>query len=231
MPRFISVCAISVALITPALTQTAQSAGRGDATQAKSMTADDIIKMAQAGISDDVIIAALRRNNQPFNLSTDDMIRLKRANVSNEVLRVMLDPGAAAPRAVSPPPAGAEETAKPNVTEPVAPSPPSGDTSAGGKRSKTSGGFFHGIVDAAKKGAKQGVYGPGGGGPNVMDTVGLRNILPPHYDRYQPISKQFPHVAVTVLKSPPMWGDPAKNSAGNYVNGCWTLQAVVWSDE
>jgi hypothetical protein len=60
-------------------------------------------------------------------------------------------------------------------------------------------------------------------GTNVLDTVGLRNILP-EYDPDESIAQQYPHVAITVLKSPPHWTAPPIT-----FSGCWTLSAVVWS--
>jgi hypothetical protein len=50
--------------------------------------------MVDAGLSDDVIIAKLRKDNKSFDLSPDDLIRLKNAKVSANVMRVMLDPKA-----------------------------------------------------------------------------------------------------------------------------------------
>ncbi len=46
-------------------------------------------------------------------------------------------------------------------------------------------------------------------GPKAIDKAGLRDILP-EFNPDVSTSSQFPHVAITVLKSPPMWGDPAK---------------------
>jgi hypothetical protein len=48
--------------------------------------------MVEAGLSDDLIIARIRKEYKPFDLSTDDMIRLKKAKVSDAVMKVMLDP-------------------------------------------------------------------------------------------------------------------------------------------
>jgi hypothetical protein len=67
-------------------------------------------------------------------------------------------------------------------------------------------------------------------GPKAIDAAGLRNILP-QFDPNKSTSEQFPHVAVTVLKSPPMWADLAQDvHTRKYFHGCFTLQAVVWSD-
>jgi hypothetical protein len=57
-----------------------------------SLTVDEIISLAQAGLAEDLIIARLRKENRSFDLSSADMIRLKNAKVSDNVMRVMLDP-------------------------------------------------------------------------------------------------------------------------------------------
>lgn len=59
----------------------------------------------------------------------------------------------------------------------------------------------------------------------TLEQVGLKDILP-QYDNMQPISTQFPHVALTILNSPRGW-------AGSFIkdHACWTLNAMVWSNE
>ncbi len=59
---------------------------------------------------------------------------------------------------------------------------------------------------------------------NVLEQVGLRNILP-QFDENVSLSKQFPHVAITIVKSPPLWADNTMAC-----RGCWKLKAVVWTD-
>jgi len=62
--------------------------------------------MVAAGLDDIVIVARLRKENKPFDLSPDEMIKLKKAGVSNAVMQVMLDPNAEleTPVATSPSP-------------------------------------------------------------------------------------------------------------------------------
>lgn len=52
---------------------------------------EDILKLAKAGISDDVILAFVRANGAP-RLSSDDVIELKAAGVSDKVLGALLAP-------------------------------------------------------------------------------------------------------------------------------------------
>jgi len=86
------IAAVSVASSKPPVVATPQS---------NVLTVGNILSMAQAGLSDDLILARLRKENQSMDLSTEDLISLKRANVSDRVIRVMMDPNAA----ISAPPA------------------------------------------------------------------------------------------------------------------------------
>src|ERR1700722_523866 len=74
------------------------------ASKSRPLTVDGVIAMVQAGLSDDVITARLRKEDKAFDLSADDMIRLKQAKVSDAVLKVMLDPNS---EANAPPPSSA----------------------------------------------------------------------------------------------------------------------------
>lgn len=81
--------------------------------------------------------------------------------------------------------------------------------------------------------------GPGFGLPTPrsnpsLEQVGLKNIMP-EYDDTKPLSQQFPHVAITVLRSPPNWAGTSMqgNTMGggfSLIRGCWTMTAVVWSN-
>ena len=73
----------------------------------KQLTVDDVLAMVSAGLSDNIIIAKLRKEDNSFDLSTEDLIRLKKAKVSDGVLRVMMDPKAVADPAPSAPAAPA----------------------------------------------------------------------------------------------------------------------------
>jgi hypothetical protein len=59
---------------------------------AGALTADDVIKLVKAGLSEDIVIQQIRKSGQPFDLSTDQLINLKAANVSDRILQAMLDP-------------------------------------------------------------------------------------------------------------------------------------------
>lgn len=63
---------------------------------------EDILKLAKAGISDDVILAFVRANGAP-RLSSDDVIDLKAAGVSDKVLGALLSPRSEPRREDAPP--------------------------------------------------------------------------------------------------------------------------------
>ena len=59
---------------------------------AADVTKEDIKKLSQAGISDDVIIAFIRANGPVKTLSSDDVVELKAAGASDKVLGAILNP-------------------------------------------------------------------------------------------------------------------------------------------
>jgi hypothetical protein len=58
------------------------------------MKVSDVQDMVQSGLSEDLIIAALRKQNQPFELGAVEMVQLKKAGLSDNIIKVMLDPKA-----------------------------------------------------------------------------------------------------------------------------------------
>jgi hypothetical protein len=64
------------------------------ASTAAGVTIDDILKLVQVKLADDLIISQIRKSGKPFLLSTDDMVRLKTAGTGDRVIRVMVDPKA-----------------------------------------------------------------------------------------------------------------------------------------
>src|SRR6476661_5062095 len=91
---------------------------------------DSVIQSVKAGLSENLIIKTLQRENKPANLTTADLVKLKNAGVSENIIGVMLDPAsapapaaAAAPAAAPPPPPPAPEPAPVAVSTPP-PGPP-----------------------------------------------------------------------------------------------------------
>jgi hypothetical protein len=58
------------------------------------LKASDVQEMVQSGLSEDLVIAALRKQGRPFELSAMEMVQLKKAGLSDNVIKVMLDPNA-----------------------------------------------------------------------------------------------------------------------------------------
>lgn len=79
---------------------------------------EDIIKLAKAGLSEDIILEQIRKRGQPYDLSTDQILALKAANVSDRIVAFMLDPSNREPAAA--PAASPVATAAPPSALPVA---------------------------------------------------------------------------------------------------------------
>jgi hypothetical protein len=113
------------------------SAQKASTTAAKTHTlnVDDVLSMVQAGLSDDVIIARLRKEDKPMDLSSGDMIRLKQGNVSDAVVKVMMDPKADLSPQVTqdsaPAPAQYPVTARAGAARPSGATPAAGADASG----------------------------------------------------------------------------------------------------
>jgi hypothetical protein len=71
------------------------------------LSVEDVIKLAKAGLGEDIILQQIKKKNRPFDLTTDQLIALKTANVSDRIVAFMLDPSqpeipAAAPVELAP---------------------------------------------------------------------------------------------------------------------------------
>jgi hypothetical protein len=56
---------------------------------------DDVIRMSQAGVADDAIIAYIRKYRDRFDVNADDVIALTDAHVSKDVVKFLVDEAAA----------------------------------------------------------------------------------------------------------------------------------------
>ncbi len=56
------------------------------------ITLDQVIRLSQSGLSDETIIAQIRKRPHPFNLTLDQVLQLKDAHVSNAVILAMMEP-------------------------------------------------------------------------------------------------------------------------------------------
>ena len=98
------------------------SAGGQDSTSLrKRFTNQDVIEMTKLGLSDDVIIAKIRKAYEAgtdavsFDTSVDGLKALKAANVSEPIIKVMINP--------APPPAAIVAGANPMTIDPSLPPP------------------------------------------------------------------------------------------------------------
>lgn len=103
---------------SPALA--AQGPGRA---RASGVTVEDVVKLAKAGLSEDIIVEQIKRKGQAFDLSSDQIIELKAAHVSDRVLEAMLDPAKAEAPASVPATAFARAEAPPVPSAPDAAMP------------------------------------------------------------------------------------------------------------
>jgi hypothetical protein len=55
------------------------------------MSNDDVVKLKDAGLSDDLLIAKIKSSPATFRLETEDLIALKKGNVSEAVIAAMID--------------------------------------------------------------------------------------------------------------------------------------------
>lgn len=78
---------------------------------------DSVIGSVKAGLSENLIVRTLQRENKPANLSPADLVKLKNAGVSERIIEAMLDPSTAS---ATPAAAAAPAPAPAPVAAPVA---------------------------------------------------------------------------------------------------------------
>ncbi len=61
---------------------------------ANELTAEQVVQLVQAGLSEDLVIAKIKKNNKAFDLSTEQLLQLKKAGVSDNIIRLLMDPTA-----------------------------------------------------------------------------------------------------------------------------------------
>lgn len=95
MMKLSAVLLLGVSFLAAGPLRAGQAAARPAAKPVGGLTAEDVIKLAKAGLSEDIIIRQIKKNGRAFDLSTDQLLALKAANVSDRVVEVMLDPAKA----------------------------------------------------------------------------------------------------------------------------------------
>jgi hypothetical protein len=91
----------------------------------------DVVKMKQAGLSDDVILSQIKNSGATYNLTVDQIISLKGQGVSETVIKALISGSGSAVPSTAPvaPPTAPPPPATPAVSTP-APPPPPGDPTA-----------------------------------------------------------------------------------------------------
>jgi hypothetical protein len=56
------------------------------------LSLEQVLKLSQAGVSEDLIITAIKKNGKPFDLSSDEILELKKSGISDTVIEFLLDP-------------------------------------------------------------------------------------------------------------------------------------------
>src|SRR4051794_32700686 len=85
VPR--SCFALFVALSAPFFQTFAQQVPAADP-----MSVDLIVKLSKEGVSEDVLIAKIKKNGKAFDLNGDELVELKKLGVADSVVKTLLDP-------------------------------------------------------------------------------------------------------------------------------------------
>lgn len=187
----------------------------------KPLTNQTVIQMTKIHYAEEDILSAIKSHAGDYDTSPDGLSSLKAAGVSDKILAAIIEKTKSS-AATTPPPSSSKAAPEPKAeTQETS----AKDTQQQNASKKTS--VFTRIGSAAKGAVKNSA--DRFTGKTVIDKVGLRNILP-QYDRSRPLSEQYPHIAVTILKAPMFWGGSYK-SRPSLINGdCFTLKAMVWTD-
>jgi hypothetical protein len=137
LKRMVAFLLVALAVAIAALPFQATMQKRGTTRAAKqitdkqaALTNQDVIKLTQAKMSDDIIIAKIQQSQTKFDTSVEALVALQKAGVSERVIKVMMNPAAVAeiaqpapakPRAVTAPAPNSTATAPANkpTEEPV----------------------------------------------------------------------------------------------------------------
>jgi curli biogenesis system outer membrane secretion channel CsgG len=81
---------------------------------------DNIIELVKGGLSESMVISAVRREGKAYKLTTADLVKLQKAGVSENIIQVMMDPSGAPASAPAPAPAAAAAAPAAATITPVA---------------------------------------------------------------------------------------------------------------
>jgi curli biogenesis system outer membrane secretion channel CsgG len=115
-PLYLSLLSIALVSVQGVYGQAAKPAATHAAAPKAASPVDSVIQLVKSGMSENLIIKTLQRQNKPIDLSPADLVKLKNAGVSENVIGVMMDPSsapAAATPAAAPIPAAPPQSAAP----------------------------------------------------------------------------------------------------------------------
>lgn len=127
-PHVLGIALLSATLLTAqgAYAQAAKPAARPAAAAPKASPVDSVVQLVKSGMSENLIIKTLQRQNKPIDLSPADLVKLKNAGVSENIINVMMDPSSApapAPVAAPTPAPAAQPAPAPAAYTPPPPVP------------------------------------------------------------------------------------------------------------
>ena len=71
------------------------------------LSLEDVVKLSQAGVSEDIIITKIKKDAKPFDLSADEVTELKKVGISDTIIKFLLDPSQPYTPPSKPPPSPA----------------------------------------------------------------------------------------------------------------------------
>src|SRR5450755_4995385 len=64
------------------------------------LSVEEVVKLCQTGLSEELIVTKVKKNGKAFDLSTEELLELKKSGVSDNIIKYLLDPS----QPYSPPP-------------------------------------------------------------------------------------------------------------------------------
>lgn len=77
------------------------------------LSLEEVVRLAQGGLSEELIVTRIKKNGKPFDLSTDEILELKKAGITDNVIKYLLDPSQPYTPPAPPPPKAPDQPAVP----------------------------------------------------------------------------------------------------------------------
>jgi hypothetical protein len=56
------------------------------------LSVEEVVKLCQSGLAEELIITKIKKNGKAFDLSTEELLELKKSGVSDNIIKYLLDP-------------------------------------------------------------------------------------------------------------------------------------------